>query len=226
MSHNQKQTAILIFAFSAKKEASQKVFNKSEALFKTLNEKTIAKAKKTGVDVIVSTEVQQIGCTFGERFSNAIQAVFNKGYQQVITIGNDSPNLKTQQLLTALNNLQKGIVTLGPTLDGGTYLIAFNKHQFYPSVFKNISWKTSKVITELKEYFKTQKAKTKQLVYLTDVDTQKDLFFLAKKSTKRLSFLSNFIIDIAITTTVVYHNLYTSKKHIHCYYNKGSPSLI
>ena len=82
-----KGTAILIFANSAEFEAVQKPFRSSETLFDALNEQTIKIVEKTGLPYFHFSEKNQYGATFGERFANAIQSIYDKGFQTVITIG-------------------------------------------------------------------------------------------------------------------------------------------
>ena len=226
MIHNQKQTAILVFAHSSKKEASDKVFEKSEQLFRQLNQKTLKKAQKTGADVLVFTEKQQIGSSFGERFSNAIQSVFNKGYDQIITIGNDSPNLKTSHLLKALNSLLKGNASLGPSYDGGTYLIALKRSDFSKEIFKNISWNTYKVFSELKEYFATHSTNVTQLEYLADIDSKKDLYFFIDQFRTSFSLLRE-LIALPLTKVIYsFKNLTFSQSYSFYFFNKGSPITL
>ena len=78
-----KKTAILIFSNSAKEDAKRKSFADSQ-LFETLTNETINKVKKTGLPYFHFTETQQEGTSFGARFSNAIQTVFDKGFTNII----------------------------------------------------------------------------------------------------------------------------------------------
>ncbi|CAL2103987.1 conserved protein of unknown function [Tenacibaculum sp. 190130A14a] len=226
MVHNQKQTAIMLFAFSSEKEANRKVFEESEQLFQQLNRKTLLKAQKTNVDVVVITEEHQIGATFGERFANAIQSVFNKGYEQIITLGNDSPNLKTSHLLKALHSLQNDEAALGPSFDGGTYLIALKRTDFVFDSFKNISWNTFKVFSELKSYFATQNTHVRVLSYLADIDSRKDVFFYIHQFKKSISFLQELLRTSVIKIPLYSNNFYVSKKYASLFFNKGSPNTL
>lgn len=226
MIQNQKQTAILLFAYSSRKEANHKVFDKSEQLFQQLNQKTLVKAQKTGVDVLVISEKEQIGVTFGERFTNAIQEAFNKGYSQVITIGNDSPNLKTSHLLKAINNLQDGNATLGPSFDGGTYLIAIKKEHFSKEIFKSIAWNTRKVFSELKKYLAKQNIAIEQLGYLADIDSKKDISFFADQLKFSFLLLKELTTSTATKVHFYFNSFYTSKAYSYHFFNKGSPLTL
>lgn len=223
MTDYQKQTAILLFANSAEEEANNKTFVHSKEVFETLNTKTLRLAEKTGLRVLLSTEKEQIGTTFGERFANAIQSAFNQGFSQVIAIGNDSPDLKSSHLTKALENLVLGKATLGPSYDGGTYLIAFQKEQFSKHTFANLPWQTSKVFSSLKAYFKHQQTEVSQLNYLLDIDTYNDVLTLVNRVKNAYQFLRDIITT---STQKIYYFLniaYKSQQYSYNLFNKGSP---
>jgi rSAM/selenodomain-associated transferase 1 len=46
-----------------------------------------------------------------------------QGYQQVVLLDGDSPTLPAQYIQSAFDHLREDVVVLGPTLDGGYYLI-------------------------------------------------------------------------------------------------------
>lgn len=112
-------TAILVFANSAKEDLANKGISKGEQLFNILTTATLRKAKNTGLPVFHFSDENQIGNSFGERFTNAIASVFEKGFTSVITIGNDTPHLKTQQLNILPNNWQRASPLLDHQLMAG-----------------------------------------------------------------------------------------------------------
>ena len=152
MLNTKKHTAILLFANTSEEEVKRKSIVKGNPLFQYLNQKTYLEAKKTGLDVIVFSEKLQRGNSFSERFSNAIESAFLQGYQHIISIGNDSPDLKAKHIAIAHENLNKGITTLGPSLDGGAYLITISKQQFNKKDFASLPWQSRTLFTSLKKY--------------------------------------------------------------------------
>jgi len=108
-----KKIAILIFANSAEYEAKQKPFQSSEVLFDVLNAQILKVVKNTGLPYFLSSEKNQIGATFGERFTNAIESIYNRGFEAVVTIGNDTPHLQTKHILTAVHQLKQNDIVLG-----------------------------------------------------------------------------------------------------------------
>jgi len=117
------KTAILIFARSIKEELKHKPFLAQNSLISELHNTTINTAKQTGLPVLICNETSQTGRNFGERYTNAIEHIFNIGYSNVITIGNDCPELKLEHIINTKKALHHQKIGIGGTYDGGFYLI-------------------------------------------------------------------------------------------------------
>lgn len=65
----------------------------------------------------------QKGDDLGERMANAVQAVLREGYSKVILMGADVPMIQPDELRDAFRVLVHNDMCIGPTLDGGYYLI-------------------------------------------------------------------------------------------------------
>lgn len=222
----QQQTAILIFANSSQKEVLEKSIPNGESLFDHLNQQTYQVAQETGLDVIVYSEDFQKGNNFGERFSNAIENVFSRGYQQVITIGNDSPNLQSSDLIEAHKNLSKRFSTIGPSLDGGTYLIAIHQDSFQKEDFIMLPWQTSSLRKSLHTYLEKRNDVVRFLSYKKDIDSFQDLHHFLNSFQKISSdfrqILKLLIREISVIFTqsiLIISQLYSST-----FFNKGSPA--
>jgi len=86
----------------------------------------------------------QVGGDLGERLKNFFDRAFVQGAVRVVVIGSDSPTLPkalVEQAWQQLNEAQP--VVLGPTEDGGYYLIG--AYRSTPPVFENIDWSTPNV---------------------------------------------------------------------------------
>tara|TARA_B100000524_G_scaffold324194_1_gene206464 strand:+ start:233 stop:835 length:603 start_codon:yes stop_codon:yes gene_type:complete len=120
--------------------------------------------------------------TLGQRMENAFKTAFEKGYKKVIIVGSDLYSLKTSHIEKALNQLDKKEVVIGPSQDGGYYLLGLKKKM--PALFRNKSWGTS---TVLKETLNDLKFKSIFLMEpLNDIDNFEDL----KKETNLLKKLN------------------------------------
>lgn len=122
--------------------------------------------------------IDQRGRQLGERLERTFRQVFNEGYKEVVIIGIDSPSLPRRMLDRAFKILHKNDVVLGPTLDGGYYLIGL-KHLF-PQLFENISWGTGAVYRQTVEQIKKLGLAWEELELWYDVDTTDDLEFLVR----------------------------------------------
>ncbi len=139
-------------------------------------------AKKTGIPYYHYSGDKQQGNLFADRFINAIKDVFDLGYDNVITIGNDSPQLTHADLCEAQEMLSQGNFVLGPSLDGGFYLMGLHKSQFDPNSFLALSWQSSKVSHELLDLISNKGISVVTLRPLTDIDTHADLHIINKRS--------------------------------------------
>jgi uncharacterized protein len=115
----------------------------------------------------------QSGDDLGERMSNAFSDIL-KTHQKAVIIGSDCPTLTADILELAFEKLKTHDFVVGPSTDGGYYLLGFGQNTNGDFVFKNMDWSTETVLpTTLKrieEYAKT----VFLLPELTDIDEEKD----------------------------------------------------
>ncbi|MFD1062191.1 DUF2064 domain-containing protein [Winogradskyella litorisediminis] len=223
---NQK-TAILIFANSALSEAKSKPFKGSEALFQSLNQQTFKIAKNSGLPVIHFSESEQIGQTFGQRFTYALNTVYAQGYENVITIGNDTPHLSTKHILKTVKLLEENPIVLGPSSDGGFYLMGLNKAQFKTETFLKLPWQTSALNRSINRLVKKQNLTITYLEKLVDVDEASDIsliFQVSKHINKGLKALLKQAL-YTINTSFFFSKDFYSYLFKTSVLNKGSPVL-
>lgn len=115
----------------------------------------------------------QIGRTLGDRIKNAFNLVFNNGADDALIIGTDIPDISSELIMNGIKYLQKNDVVLGPSLDGGYYLLGMN--QFYKNLFNDIKWSTSSVLNQTLKNASNGCLMIKLLPELADIDTEKDL---------------------------------------------------
>lgn len=80
----------------------------------------------------------QKGVELGERMCNAIKWLFHKGYEKVSLVGADSPDLPLSYVSKAFEKLDACDIVIGPSEDGGYYLIGMSKP--HEAVFEGIQW--------------------------------------------------------------------------------------
>ncbi|PQJ72039.1 DUF2064 domain-containing protein [Polaribacter butkevichii] len=222
-----KKTAILIFANSAEKEVERKSFLSAD-VFSALNAQTLKLVEKSEIAYFLISEKQQTGTSFGDRFSNAIQGVFNKGFDNVITIGNDTPHLKTHHLVDTLQQLETNNLVLGPSRDGGFYLMGIQKAHFDKESFIKLPWQTNRLHKSIANIATSKNLEIQFLELLNDIDSKEDIQFILDSfkaiPLSILKLLQKLFLSIKIAFFKVdFSTLQTSFSKN---FNKGSPIIF
>lgn len=110
--------------------------------------------------------------SLGTRMKRAFNRAFAEGYQKVLLIGSDCPELSPEHLQAALNALDRHAVVLGPAHDGGYYLIGMREP--FP-LFENIEWSTEKVLEQTLNLCQQLRLNPYLLPTLSDLDDLEDL---------------------------------------------------
>ncbi len=118
----------------------------------------------------------QKGKNLGERMKNAFKQSFAEGAKRVVIIGSDSPTLPVSYIQKAFDTLKKIPIVIGPTFDGGYYLIGLSG--LNDDIFDGIGWGTSRVFDQTLTRIKSLNTQVYVLPPWYDVDTSEDLEFL------------------------------------------------
>lgn len=143
--------------------------------------------------------IPQDGEDLGERMEKGLARAFSEGYRRAIIIGSDSPDLPGNIVDGGLLSLCSHDVVIGPTSDGGYYLIGFRKEGFIPEVFRGIIWSSATVFKKTLDTIGKAGLKVFVLPEWRDVDTLDDLKDLIRRnrntwfhSSKTMSHLSRY----------------------------------
>ena len=117
--------------------------------------------------------VAQTGATLGERLQNAFSHAFEMGAKKVLALGSDTMGLTADVVEAAFDALDRRDVVLGPTEDGGYYLIGLN--QCVPEIFQHIPWSTPRVLSETISRGTELRLSYQLIDELCDLDEVKDL---------------------------------------------------
>ena len=178
------RTAILLFSRSAKEEIVHKQFSstslrQSKNIASKLIQQTSHIAQSSGFPVLYAD--QQRGSNFAERLTHSIQEAFRNGYERIIAIGNDTPALSVNHLYQAEKALSHKDIVLGPSKDGGIYLLGLKKKTFATLSFGKLSWQTNQLLNEFIHFITQQKWSFHTLEPLADIDNVKDFFSFINK---------------------------------------------
>lgn len=129
---------------------------------------------------------EQQGENFGQRMAAAIQSAWSRGARRAVLIGSDCPSLDADLLAQALDQLQTHDVVLGPTYDGGYYLIGLNSDlpDEKVAIFfqEDIDWGTSKVFHQTVQKAEKELLSIATLKTLHDIDRPEDLEYFSHYS--------------------------------------------
>lgn len=95
---------------------------------------------------------KQQGAYFGERFTHAIENAFASGYDRLIICGTDTPHITSGQFNEVAQKLNDHQLVLGPSVDGGVYLIGLHKQAYNKEEFIKIDWNSHLVFQQLNSY--------------------------------------------------------------------------
>ena len=119
--------------------------------------------------------VPQEGEDLGERMENAFRLAFADGMSQAVLLGSDIPDLPGVVVEEACRALLSADVVLGPSKDGGYYLIGSTGSGFCPDLFRAIPWSTPEVLNMTLQKANEAGLKVHLLPEWSDVDSVDDL---------------------------------------------------
>ncbi len=208
---NQASRCLLIFSRDYQREAHLKGLWKARKLFEYSLRNAFKQADYLDdCDTILVSEdcpdflepsfrfITQQGGNFDSRLRNAFESAKKLGYQKIVLIPGDVPGIKSRQMELAFSQLENNSLVLGPSQDGGIYLIGCNSPQFeLPTA---IPWKSKSVFSALLQVY----PQAAILASLHDVNSWKHVLILAKQHN-----LSRMLLNILRGIFGQIHNCFT-----------------
>jgi rSAM/selenodomain-associated transferase 2/rSAM/selenodomain-associated transferase 1 len=133
---------------------------------------------------------RQIPGDIGIRMHHTILNAFRSGSRPVVLIGTDIPHITEMILKRTYENLTQKDLVLGPSTDGGYWLIGMNEPT---NLFKDIEWSTDRVLKQTLQLAKKQNLTYRLLDTLTDIDTEKSLMKIMPEEANRKPYVSVII---------------------------------
>ncbi len=122
-------------------------------------------------DASVYQKHLQDGNDLGIRMYNAFQQAFSTGYEKVVIIGSDLPDLTSEHINEAFEKLNSNDLVMGPAEDGGYYLLGMKK--LHANIFQHKDWGTSTVRKDTLNDLQNESVHL--LETLNDVDVFEDI---------------------------------------------------
>lgn len=139
----------------------------------------------------------------GSRMERAFRESFGSGYRKVVIIGTDCPELGRGHVDEALVLLEDNPIVLGPSTDGGYYLIGIRSgapEGLFNAVFRDIPWGTGNVLSETINAVAETGLDLGLLDDLDDVDEPEDLVHWEKAAAAAPKAHRKLTISIVIPT--------------------------
>lgn len=118
------------------------------------------------------TKLVQEGAGLGERMARSFQRAFAAGASKAVIIGSDCPELTDDGIAEAFARLDAADFVLGPTTDGGYYLLGMKQPEL--SVFQGVAWSTPAVLEQTLAIIRALGRSPALLPTLPDIDTEDD----------------------------------------------------
>lgn len=115
----------------------------------------------------------QKGGELGEKMHNCLCHILDLGYDRCVLVGADLPLLGKEHFDSAFTALDTADVSIGPTLDGGYYLVGLKKP--CAAMFTNQSYSCDSVFDSAVKAAESQGFTVKTALTCSDVDTADDL---------------------------------------------------
>lgn len=115
----------------------------------------------------------QEGDDLGLRMKNAFHQVFSHAAEKVVIVGTDILDLNQEIIEQAIVRLDKNDIVIGPSKDGGYYLLGAKK--MYCSLFEDIEFSTYSVLSDTISKIEKLGLRYSLLPQLQDIDTEDDL---------------------------------------------------
>jgi rSAM/selenodomain-associated transferase 2/rSAM/selenodomain-associated transferase 1 len=132
----------------------------------------------------------QDGADLGQRMETAFFRAFHEGCSRVVLFGTDIPGLSASALDLAMDRLRDSDVVLGPSTDGGYWLIGLKKSA---DLFRGIAWSSEQVLSQTLDRAENLGLSIALLDPLTDVDTMEEVHKLLPDWEDTMPYLSVII---------------------------------
>jgi glycosyltransferase A (GT-A) superfamily protein (DUF2064 family) len=189
------RTAVLVLARSPRVEARLKGLDRGRSagsgsrLFRASLGRTIRAARLVaGADLHVAIAPEdrravrratkrapanrflQTGATFGERVENAVSRLRDLGYTHVVVLAGDCPGISARHVARAQKALVEDDVVLGPSADGGLYLLGLRTESLDGLALRSVPWRTEDVRRAVESRALARSLSVRVLDRLDDID--------------------------------------------------------
>ena len=125
--------------------------------------------------------IPQRGEDLGARMANAFTDAFGCGIDRALLVGSDLPDLPASFFDQGFAALEREGTVIGPAIDGGYYMVGFQRAAWLPEVFDDMPWGGSDVLRRTLACFEARQRAVHLLPRWRDLDEYRDLESLIEK---------------------------------------------
>jgi uncharacterized protein DUF2064 len=197
--------ALLIFADSAHSDCKHRGWPNAFRIL--LETQSLTFDESPGFDVhlfrgrgvwrLVPSSVQvhfQEGASFGQKLETAIESLARLGYQEIVVVGRDCPELEQSDIFEAFALLGRHRLVLGPDHRGGCYLIGIHAND--RRKLSGIRWQRNTDFRQILNRFGDQDVC--RLCVKIDLDSLTDVWLLAR-SRSQWSVVAELLRQLLLT---------------------------
>lgn len=182
--------------------------------------------KATGLPFILVDEALQKGNNFGEKYCNALEYCFSKGFKKIISVGTDCATLTTEILLNAnLSSCSKNII--GADKNGGFYLFALHKKNYNRQHYLSFCWCTSNLLKDIFSFFKNNNLPKPTLIQ-SENDINSVVDFVKVIKGKNASALIKLLFQLfnSVNIEIIFPLLKVINFSLLSFLLRGPPSMV
>ena len=221
-------TALLLFSRSAGEESLHKKLLKGKRSNNYLAAALISRSKKVAKEsklpLFIHTEKEQTGNSFGEKIHDSISSIFDRGFENLIIIGNDCLQLSSQHILAAAGELNFYDQVFAPTKKGGVSILGLKKSSFSTEL-QNVRWQTELTFQDLCDLAGKKNFSVCHLPLLDDVNYSHELRHHLKCNSSFESFLILLKSIVASYTHKLNRNASLISIHLLCSFAFRGPPI-
>ncbi len=180
----------------------------------------------TGLPFILVDEALQKGNNFGEKYCNALEYCFEKGFEKIISIGTDCATLTSEILLNANTASCKNNL-IGADENGGFYLFALHKNNYSRQLFSTFSWCSAHLLKDIFSYFKNNNLSNPTLFQKgKDINSISDLAKVIKLKNTSSFFKLLFQLFNKLNIEINFEPIKINKSYLFTSSFRGPPSMV
>jgi len=131
--------------------------------------------------------IRQSGSNLGDRILGALgHGIAESG--AAVVMGCDVPQITGRVIADAWEHMQQGENIVGPTFDGGFYLLGL--HALRQEIFEGIEWGEDTVMDQLQRQTEQIGVSIRRLAILRDIDRWEDLKWLAAHDSRYAKYVN------------------------------------